>query len=116
MTLKRLYYDFTMHGGSVGFHDLGQGSSYEHQLLWHPIAIYVFRPFLTHTDINLGTALQPGLLISHNSLTFLSANQLATVSEPDQESLYTSHWGVTFLTDAETGGYVEFIFDSNRRQ
>jgi hypothetical protein len=116
VTFKRLYYDVALHGGGLGFHDLGQGSSYEHQLIFQPVFLYVFAPALTGVEWSVGTALQPALLFALQDLTVFSPGDLQRINAQTFESLFTSHWGVTFTTAVETGGVIEFIFDSHRRQ
>jgi hypothetical protein len=115
MSFKRLYYDFAVHGGALGFIDLMQGSSYRNQLLLETPFAYVFDPMLTATDWDLGTALQPQLLVAGTNFQGASAGDIILMSRPLRESLYTSPWGITFHTDPETAGRVEFIFDSHRR-
>jgi hypothetical protein len=115
MTFKRLYYDFAVVGGAVGPVDLGQGSSYEHQLLWQPVAYYVFTPLIGCSDADLGTALQPQLLFANFDFTGLGPGLLYTNIQP-AEALFSSHWQITFNTSPATAGLIEFIFDSHRRQ
>jgi len=116
MTFKRLYWDFALHGGSVGAHPLAQGSSYEHQLFFEGVLVYVFSPTLTNNDVDLGTALQPQLLFGNFDFTGLSTGQMLLTAVIPAESLFSSQWQIRFNTTPETGGNLEFIFDSHRRQ
>ena len=115
MSLKRLTYDFDLHGGGVGVHDLGQGTSYDHQLLWHRLlAVYVFVAIVGNTDLSFGTTLDPGALLANGDFTFFPLG-LTTVQPPSWEFTGVSPWAVTIAGTDITAGIVELIFETNRR-
>jgi hypothetical protein len=110
VNLHRLVYDFSIHGGGVGSHDLQQGFAYEHQIFWPTMLIYILSPMLTNTDFDLGSAAAPQLLLGNTDLTAFVTGQVHAQGVLPQESLVRSPWTITFNTAPETGGVIEFLF------
>jgi len=115
MPLKRLVWDFAIHGGAVGVHNLGQGSSYEGQLLWtNRLGIYMFVVPVGNTDVDVGTIDDPQALRSGDDFTSYPAG-LSGSNLPTWEFVSSSPWAIRINGSPFTAGVVELLFWSNRR-
>ena len=112
MRYKRLYYNVDIHGGGVGFHDLGQGFSRAGTIVLGPI-LYV--PWIVPVNgvgdnFSLGTADQPNLLAplvfepAYDTAGLTGAPFPGTVFEVTSSSV----WGVTVNTNDYLTGLYEF--------